>query len=235
MNFTAIHHALHETDLKGTPRMAFLVMALHADHRGRVQIGLRDLARMCGVSPQAASDAEKALRGEGLTQVVEGGAGSAPSVYQLLPDQPGRARAASKPAQEPRPQTENPPDAAPPTPPGVKATPPDDPPPSVKLDATLRQPPDNVEAHSLVQQPSIPPWAPQSNVGRVLVAARAQPHPDQPLYWHRREHSADLDALCIAAQVSVDQLCAALSKIEPQPHMRRMRDLAEALRKGAKG
>lgn len=44
MNLSAAHHALHIAEVKGTPRMVLLVMALHADHRGRVQIGYRDLA-----------------------------------------------------------------------------------------------------------------------------------------------------------------------------------------------
>ena len=229
MNPAAIHHALHSAEVKGTPRMALLVMAVLADHRGRVQISYRELGRMCGVSAQVASDAVSALRVAKLIQIVDAGAGTAASVWQVLAGREGLAQGARKTQETPAKLTPKRADAKPEPEPSVRAEKNILPQNSVKHDAAPEKPlppPFN---------PALPPWAPRSDVGRALLAARAQPHPDQPLYWHRKEHAAELEALCIAARVTVDQLCNALTRIEPQPKLRRIRDLAEALKEGAKG
>ena len=250
MNTTALEFALHDSPLKGTPRMALLVLALHADHRGRVQIGLRDIGRMCGVSAQIAADAVSMLREQKLIKVLTEGTGTAASVYrvsvprkdtaqgdedspQVQVDQDviwGDVAAGAGNSDQPASITQNP------LPFSEKHTPaakPESPPPPFEY-REFHVSPDGVLQGPSRQIVAIPAWAPQNAVGRVLAAARVQLDHAMPLYWHRREHRDELEQQLSAAKVTLDQLCTALEAAPAQPEAKRIRDLVAAVTKRGK-
>lgn len=231
MNLTALNHALHCSPLKGTPRLALIVMALHADHHGRVRISQRDLAAMCNISPQAAANAISGLRGDGLVQVVDTGTGTAPSAYLLTaagstlapseqkpepnPTAEREIQVDTKPLEQRSAQVEIAPDVAGSAPPQFAFQT-----AGITQDGYLRG--------TETQIAAIPSWAPRNAVGRVLAACRAEQHPQQQFYWHRREHAAELDQARSAADLTLDQLCERLEQRPSIPQPARMSALVQA-------
>lgn len=224
MNPAALHSALSST-AKGTTRLALIVMAIHADHRGRIAISARDLGEMCGVSPQAASETLGKLVGSKAVKLVEKGEGQRPSVYLFasalpqLATRPLEIAATREAAKEIMGDTFD----------------------YKELVITTGQKPvsnftPKVEPEPQADTPKpapspefpVPPWAPRNAVGQVLGAARANPHPDMPFYWHRTEHAQDLERACFAAKITKQQLCERLMRREPIPQPRNMAELVEA-------
>lgn len=77
----------------------------------------------------------------------------------------------------------------------------------------------------------MPRHLPESRVGYVLAAAGVQPRQDQPFYWFRMEHEADLDALCKALSMDAAAIAARLSQAKVRiPDLRRIADLVEHVR-----
>lgn len=198
------HNALHAVGVTGTARLALLVLAIHTDHKGRVAMGARELGVMCGVSRQAALDATAALVSLGLTQIIEKGNGTAPSVYALSRgdsdlDASIAQGAVESPKQKQKqtPVTPPTPDANAPQAVSVKADPDALTRSSVNLDAK----PDS-GAESVLSAGS---------VQAVLNAARVEVVPDQPFYWSRREHREQLADILARRRQSCAELCADLA------------------------
>ncbi|MCA0204317.1 MAG: hypothetical protein LCH92_08245 [Proteobacteria bacterium] len=232
------HLALTDPQPRGAQRLARLVLALHADHRGRVGISLRDLGDMCGVSAQAAAGAIASLIEVDLVAVVEKGSGTAPSVYQLLrpfevaaDERPGtevfkavvdhvaRERVYAETFPEPRVKAG---DALP----VIASVNPVAEPVAVP---TERPAPTQMATSSA--SPVTPPHRdhPQNLVGSLLTAAGVMPRPDEPLFWFRAEHLRVAQQILAEAGVDEGQACALLRRAAPVANVQQLRDLRAAL------
>jgi hypothetical protein len=81
--FDTLYIAIHRQSVDTSARFVRLILSLHSDHKGRVSLGLREIASMTGLSAEGVSQCIARLIDAGEVSVREKGAGSRPSVYQI--------------------------------------------------------------------------------------------------------------------------------------------------------
>lgn len=195
----------------GNARLLLLAMAENADRRGRCSVPLRDLATMCAVSKALVSQLVKSLIDAGhIRRLGQRGKMTNVVVYQIVADEssPGLVIYTSA-AQEVVTKMADPNEiqvnvgrADVPAEPTVVQ--PEPQPPSVPIKNVHYSPDPITLGH------------PNNDVGHVLTAAGIPARQDQPMYWFRQEHQADLEALLKASGMSIGELCKAL-RSAPRP------------------
>lgn len=199
-----IHLSVTESKVDTSARFVRLVLALYSSQFGQVGMGLKPLANITGLSHTGVSDAINRLVAAGEIKVVEKGAGTRASVYQL--HRPKKKQ--EKPVEETRQQLEK----------IVKSAVPE------VVEATPITPPQKPEAAPQVQAPkkTEPNRITSDEVARVVKAAGIETSVEQPLYWRRSGHIADLRDLLDTFKTDVDGLCDMLAGIAPVGRVQRL-------------
>ena len=206
MSGRALNHVWTRSQATGTARLVLAVLADHAGHDGTVAMPQRLVAEYCGLSKTYTAQAIKDLvQLRDLSLVDAGGGRDTPATYKVNMSIPGPSpepirSGTTKTAPEPpqKPQIEP-----------VKA----------QIEAQKPIPP--------IREVEAPSGASVDDVLSLLGAAGVKPDPEQPLFWHRREHRNELTNIMQASGKTVAELRAVVAGIDRPSDFRprRMSDL----------
>ena len=226
MSSAFTHLVWTRSKAKGARKLILLALADHADRKGEVQMSLRDIVQLSGLSKTSVEEHIQKLIETAELRKVSGATGRGkPCTYwitlrsqpatrtpdksqELAPDQSVETQLDSA---ETRKKIEvymrhaekaaAPPEVTAPTKLPVAVEP-------VQPTSRTLVAPDPVEDLVLAPAPKLE--ITQHEVNRVLDEAGIMPPENQPFYWCRREHRYDLHVLLDRRSMDVVHLCAAI-------------------------
>ena len=203
----ALHHALR-AEVSTAPRFVLVVMALHADHKARCSLSLREIGDLTGLSPQGVSDALKRLQEAGFATLTQKGAGPRASTYTVA----APTDVTTPPVLDLRTPAETASSSSAPEPVAPVTL---DPLPAQAHEA----PPESLDLTALSSR----------HVRAVIEAARVDTSNVGALYWSRHEHVADLRSIGERTGLTLTAICERLRAAPAAGPIRRLTALEERL------